>query len=322
MKSFKFYAMLMSMAVGMASFSACSSDDDDKNSSEEVTETTGTVSSFNQVEFLQNNIVEIDSLGNIIQRVNGAMLNSSDTTELFIGVESVEEAAAIFKSWLSPDAEVNVMTPSLTDLQIALKDDNGNVKVSVYFKTIEDAGEDLAEVTFSSDNVMKYVSRIVFKKKTAWPENATTISPYELGDVVLHETAVRRLDSMNEGEQYMVCIREAEMGQSGLLLYISGLSYKDDTVENMYQASLSNAKTASSILQKDFNFFVEAFKKCNRTLDKDAYYWIDKYWYFVFYFKKYAIRLSDGHIDWFSTAYKKYEKNDIQVYNFGIIKIE
>ena len=30
MKNFKFYAMLMSMAVGMASFTACSDDDDEK----------------------------------------------------------------------------------------------------------------------------------------------------------------------------------------------------------------------------------------------------------------------------------------------------
>ena len=104
MKDLKFYVLMMSMFVCMASVSSCSDDDDDKKSGSAES---GDVTSFNQVRFFEDNIVELDSLGNLVQRVNGAILNSGDTTVLSVGVADFAAADSTFRSWLSPDTQVD-----------------------------------------------------------------------------------------------------------------------------------------------------------------------------------------------------------------------
>ncbi len=307
----KFYALMMSLTVGLTSIYSCSSDDDDDND-EKVPES-GSVTNYDQVEYLQNNIVEIDSLGNMVQRVNGMPLNSADTTELSIGVENLDSAVEMFKGWLSPDTKVELSSPSTVNMHAALKDEAGDVKETVYFKAAESGGQNVAEVTFASDKVFKHFSKVVFVKSSAWPENAS-FSPFSVGDLEKHNT-------YDEGQQYWVCVREAKQGVSGLMAYLSSGTgvWGAAWIDNF--ASPSNAKAVSSVLRSDWNSFVTFFKAAGRTLDK-SYYWINDWKYFFVGGGIYAIRLSDGDIDWFDIVYHNPYKHYIQVRTFGLVEVK
>ncbi|MBR6593545.1 MAG: hypothetical protein IKK81_13140, partial [Prevotella sp.] len=220
MKTVKFYATMMAVALCATILTSCSPDED---ITPEETLYQGRVTVYNQVRFLQNNIVEVDSLGNFVQRVNGAPLNPADTTELYIGVANLSDAAEMFQGWLSPDTEVNLSAPSTIDMETGLKDENGQLQETVYFKVVDEAPT-LAEVTFAKGTVMKHVSKIIFIKESAWPENDE--SKYLIGDKTWGRA---------------VCIREAKKGVSGLLLYIS--RFTTDQTKDTY-ASMSLAKEA------------------------------------------------------------------------------
>lgn len=308
----KFYALMMSLTVGLTSIYSCSSDDDDDNDKE--VQESGSVTTYDQVEYLQNHIVEIDSLGIMVQRVNGMPLNSADTTEVSIGVEDFDAAAEMFKSWLSPDTKVELSSPSTVNMQASLKDEAGDVKETVYFKAVESEGPNVAEVTFASEGVFKHFSKVVFVKSSAWPENAS-FSPYYVGDL-------EKYDTYRDGQQYWVCVREAKKGVSGLLVYISdgewvlGQKY----IKNF--ASPSIAKDVSSILKSNWNTYVKYFNEAGRTLDKNSFYWINDWKYFVFGGGIYAIRLSDGKIDWFDIVYHNPYKHFLQVRTFGLVEVK
>jgi len=309
----KFYALMMSLTVGLTSIYSCSSDDDDDNNGT-VPESVS-VTTYDQVKYLQDNIVEIDSLGVMVQRVNGMPLNSADTTELSIGVENLDAAAEMFKSWLSPDTKVELSSPSTVNMQASLKDEAGDVKETVYFKAVESEGKNVAEVTFASDGVFKHFSKVVFVKSSAWPDNGL-FSPYIVGDLEKHDT-------FDEGKQYWVCVREAKEGVAGLMVYISHIESSYDLPDLKNFASPGTAKTVSTILKSDWNTYVKYFSAAGCTLDKDSYYWIDDWKYMFFVIGEYAIRLSDGDIDWFDTVYHPNTKKDyIQVRSFGLVDVK
>ena len=285
MKTVKFYAAMMAVALCATILTSCSPDED---ITPEETLYQGRVTVYNQVRFLQNNIVEVDSLDNFVQRVNGAPLNPADTTELYIGVANLSDAAEMFQSWLSPDTEVNLSAPSTIDMEAGLKDENGQLQETVYFKVVDEAPT-LAEVTFAKGMVMKHVSKIIFIKESAWPENDE--SQYRIGDDVY-------------GRFPYVCIREAKNGICGLLMYISTTRYNSPNYNN---ASLSLAKEASKILRKDWDMYVEFFKynDYRGELEKNTYYWTEESKYVGYTVKWYAIDLSNEKDEWFDAIWGK-----------------
>lgn len=310
MKRINFYTAMMLMAFGVLSFSSCSSDDDEQ----EPTSESGDVVSFNQVKFLQDNIVETDSLGNMVQRVYGTPLNSSDTTVLYVGVESIDEASTLFKNWLSSDTEVKASTPSATDMQASLKDENGDVKETVYFKAVEEDDEKIAEVTFASKDVFKHFSKVIFIKKEAWPKTLIGgFSPYYVGDMEWHDT-------YDDGLQKWVCIRIAKEGQAGLLMYISSHHGYYGVLAASNFATPSLAREASNEIKSNWNTYVKLFSEAGRSLESGSYYWINDWKYMVASGAIYAIRLSDGDIDWFDIVWRQPDKHFIQIRTFGLVE--
>jgi len=306
MKTLKSYIVI---AVGTLAMIACSPNNEDiPEIPQEEQPERGDVTTFNQIKFLQNNIVEVDSLGNFVQRVNGAPLNSADTTELYIGVANLSDAAEMFQSWLSPDTEVRLSAPSTIDMEAGLKDESGQLQETVYFKVVDESPT-LAEVTFAKGTVMKHVSKIIFIKDSAWPENDE--SPYMVGDFDTRDT-------WNEGKHWWLCIREAKKGVSGMMMYISYHAWGPDILDgSSVWASPGLAKEASEILRGNWDSYVAFFKEADRTLDS-SFYWINDYTYSVFVFNQYAIKLSSGEIDWFDCLYRSPRKHFIQLRTFGL----
>ncbi len=257
----------------------------------------------------------------MVERINGVKLNAADSTELYIGAENVEAASEIAKSWLSPDAVVNTVAPSLVNWKSELKDENNNVKATLLFSAIENSDDKIAEVTFDS-NVMKHFSRIIFIKADAWPENAST-SPHEVGEIAQFDTeegyehgSVRSMGMAN-----WVCIRKATMGQGGMFLYISSEPYQNQLPSAPARiASQSTAKTASEILRGNWDSYVNLFKeKCDRELVAGDFYYIGNFTWWGAFLKSYVIKLSTGEIDWKETMWKTQKFREIQVKTFGLV---
>lgn len=302
MKTVKFYATMMAVALCATTITSCSPDED---ITPEEPQYHGEVTAYSQVKYLQNNIVEVDSLGNFEQRVNGAPLNPADTTELYIGVDDLAAAAEMFQGWLSPDTEVNLSAPSTIDMEAGLKDESGQLQETVYFKVVDEAPT-LAEVTFAKGTVMKHVSKIIFIKESAWPENDE--SKYLIGDILYD------YPWWSSGNRYnMVCIRESKKGVSGLFLYIDDSTIGMSRMWEGRFASRSLAQEASKILMKDWDMFVAFFDEAGEgKLKKGQYYWYDE-WFLTGH---YAIRLSDNHIEWWDILIKSPEYYPIAIKTF------
>ncbi len=308
MKNLKYLFTAMA-AVSMASFTSCSSDDYHNTTDEEESET---VTSFDQVKFLQNNIVEIDSVGKMVQRVTGIPFNSADTTELTVGVENVNDAQETFKSWLSPDTKVVEATPSTQNLKADLKDSTNTTKETVYFTVTDNNGPTIAEMTFAHDKVMKHFSKVKFIKTSAWPENYEAYSPYNVGDI-------EQFEAWEEGMQNWVCIREASYGKAGLFVHTSLKAHLVGISACKHFASPSLARTASDIMKSDWDTYKGYFDKAGLPLDKGAYYWINDY---TWYGSIYAIRLSDSDMSTTTPLNKRGKKRYLLIQAFGLSVVE
>jgi len=98
-----------------ATFSACSDNDDDYNvinGPRQVQK--ATTIAYDDLDFFQRAIINMDSLGNFRGREWGVPRNINDTTQLFIGVESLAQAEEIFRQWVAPDMEPIAMGKNLS----------------------------------------------------------------------------------------------------------------------------------------------------------------------------------------------------------------
>ena len=267
---------------------ACSDDDDDNNASEMPQE--GEVEFFDELSFLQNSIVEIDSTGAKMGVSCGKALDEMAPTELYVGAENIEEAKEIFLSWIINKESVISTGNNIT---VSLKSEERNDQGKVYFTAKEQGsmvGEYplIAEVTFDTD--IKYVSKVYFINKSSWPNNAG--SQYFVGDIVnLHSSG-------REGWKNYVCIREYSAGVKGMLISMSDKSY-DGYNGIFWTATETEAKQASEIIRKDWNTFKVFFEDAGLRLNDDYlfYFALKKFW--GVQIGTYAINLHTGGIDWY-----------------------
>ena len=231
------------LMASMFMLTACSDDDDNNNASEMPQE--GAVEFFDELSFLQNSIVEIDSTGAKMSVSCGKALDEMAPTELYVGVENIEEAKEIFLSWIVNKESVISTGNNIT---VSLKSEERQDQGKVYFTAKEQGsmvGEYplIAEVTFDTD--IKYVSKVYFINKSSWPDNAG--SQYFVGDIVLRHSLGK------EGMKNFVCIREYSAGVKGMLISITDKSY--DFAGIGWTAKETEAKQASEIIRKDWNTF-------------------------------------------------------------------
>lgn len=295
----KFYIAMIAVVLFAASVTSCSPNEDLAEEQEQGEEFV-----FDQVKYFQDYFVNLDSLGNFILRVNGAKLNPADSTELYIGVADLNAAAEMFKEMQSPDTEVRLSAPSTIDMEADLRDKTGQCQETVYFR-VTDESPTLAEITFAKGNVIKYVSKVIFIKESAWPDNND--SPYLIGDDVYF---IRDFGTW-KGRQRVrgMCIREKKNGVSGLVLYV-GDKVKAGAEDADLAANATNAKEASKVLRQDWDTLADMLG--HDRLKRGEFYWIKE---FVGWppCGGCAIRLSDGKIEGFA-FYR--EKHFIEVYTF------
>lgn len=298
----KYYILLMAMAIAFFSVSCGDNDDDNGNNTPD-----GKPLGFDDLGFLQSNLVLVNEGGEFVQRINGATLVSGDTTTVYIGRDDLAHAESTFISWLSPTTVVNETKEGLS---ADLTDGEGNPQGTVFFReamagdTFQN-GRVLAVVTFSPETDIKHIEKVVFLPHKLWPL-AKKESPYYVGDITKEKT-------YDEGDRDWLCVREAKEGECGLLVYLSQRKslWNSGVINNF--ASPNNAKAVSAAIRPQFEAFKQFFSAAGMTLNTD-YYWINDWHSFLPGI--YSIRFSDGDIDWWNTSFKNPSWRYVQVKTF------
>ena len=279
----KTLAALPLLALSALAFYACNKDDDP---GEEVE-----LDVFDDLSYFQNSIVDVDSLGTFRYYAYGEPIYENDPEHLYVGVDDIDEAAAIFRQWLAPDVTV---TESGGKLSCALTDEGGKAQGTVYFTPGE--GANVAEVTASSDTRLLHFSRLTFLLNSAWPFNSAA-SRWHKFDIIKNVTPKGIKGHLPSEDKILnwVCIRESGNGVKPMFCAVTtnnGMNCNShdhtEVMTSKYCPGLEKAKNIGDILQKDWDLFKAVFHEAGGDVSYDC--WIDhthsnfwKYWDYIYY---------------------------------------
>lgn len=267
--SMMFEALCMAVICMGMIFVSCSSDNDENNNGgDDPTQSeVVTVENFDDLAYFQNAIIEVDSLGNFLNRSCGEVLYENEPHHLYIGVESQSQAEETFRQWLAPDVTAN---PTANGLSASLTDLDGKAKASAKIFHLGDV------ITHAPQSIYSYLSK---------------------KDEMLKWVCVRE---SGKGAKAMFCTVSNDVYKSG-----SGPHFKayEGIRRSAYCPAESNAKFISKVLREDWNYWHSIFKKEGIPLDGSKNYWIDKaHWQFISYYHD-AINLGGGEIFGYGEQY-------------------
>ena len=270
--------------TGVAGFTACSDSDGDNNNGPSGGSASKEEVAFDDLSFFQDCIVRVDSLGQFMSRNYGEPLYENDTTNVYVGVETLEEARQMFDTWMAPDVKVTA-TPSTTNVTVKLTDPEGKPQGEVYFKEGTD-GVTIAEVTTTA--AVRHFRKVSFIPNSAWPHN---VQEGKFTKGVIYQMSVRThyknghlggtIESAYE-KMKMVCIRAQGNGIPPMLLSIGNKKILNDnrtifSKEYTDLISESDAEKARLILQEDWSMFVDVFREAGHgPLLENEWYWINE----------------------------------------------
>ncbi len=294
--------LLLGIAIAATTmFTACT--DDDKNSNNDNGDNpTAEVITFDDLDFFQNAIIEVDSVGDMMNRSYGVILDEAEPEHLYIGVDNLAQAQTLFSQWLAPDVQTTADMPANGSLTCPLTDREGNSQGTIYFTPGN--GASVAEVTASADTGLKHFNKITFLSNDAWPTNDEDEPAFfHEGDIITYwldlDKFPQRIQEFGISDRdrtlNFVCIRQASKGVKPLFCAISNDTYynpANGVEETKYCPKPGIAKTISNILSPSWDFYVACFNKagCGK-LEKGTKYWInenhltflERFWSYIYY---------------------------------------
>ena len=281
--------LLLGIAIAATTmFTACT--DDDKNSNNGNGDNpTAEVITFDDLDFFQNAIIEVDSVGDMMNRSYGVILDEAEPEHLYIGVDNLAQAQTLFNLWLAPDVEPLADMPANGSLTCPLTDREGNSQGTIYFTPGN--GASVAEVTASAGTGLKHFNKITFLSNDAWPTNDEDEPVFfHEGDIISHTVAFARdpqrafMYEITDRDKTLnfVCIRRASKGVKPLFCAITNDKYyrpSDNEFVNIpntcYCPDPAKAKAISDILSPSWDFYADRFDQagCGK-LEKGTKYWI------------------------------------------------
>ena len=304
MKRYNIFTTLLFGVLMSVSFAACSDSNDDSGGGGEEPNPEDKEVFYNDLSYFQNAIIEVDSLGNYLERTCGEVLNVNEPHHLYVGVESFDEAKQKFLLWLAPDVTV---TPAGNGLSAKLTDEKGNAQGTVYF-TAASANGQVAEVTASAETNLLYFDKVTFLLNSAWPVNAAE-KVYHVGDVIIHSPNNPSYlpDRLKESDRTMkfICIRESGNGQNPMFVTLTkgdytcgGVDYYGNYVSirsSAYCPAESKAKEIHQILSNNWTYWEQTFQDQDINLNAIDNYWIDgMHWNWFRFYE--SINLRSGFI--------------------------
>lgn len=297
MKHLPLFPWILGLALATTlSLTACSNDNDEPGGSQSPQEA---VSTYDDLDYFQNAIIEVNSLGEMLNRSYGEVIDDSDPTHLFIGVDNLTEAETLFREWIAPDIELSTTIPTTGGLTCPLTDPNGQPQGTIYFKP--GTGTSVAEVTASSETALKHFRRITFLLNSAWPHNESIYQHYTEGDIITYSPTIIYYGtigtpfyplSTKDKTLKWVCIRQGSKGVKPMFCAITNSNYNCNNEETAHEIRISDycpgeakAMAISKTLRASWNFYVERFAEAGCGKLTSEAYWIDKtHWNWVTFY--------------------------------------
>jgi hypothetical protein len=256
---------------------------------------------FDDLAFFQDVFVEVDTLGHFVNRSVGRPLAplDNDTTHLFVGVSTIDEALKYFEHGLAPD--VSRIVSASYNYTYTLTDTIGRVQGTVTFAPGTEK-DHVAEITTNLLG-LKHFNRITFLDNEAWPL-VNGIGKYRLGEWRDEKFAVGRwVDDKyfeNKYSQRFICVRERANGVKPLYVGITAGEQPtgDYRINSKWCPCEGNATMIANVISKDFMFYKACFNAAGVPLNAGELYWFDDYKIYFLYTAQACISLNDGKIDY------------------------
>lgn len=220
---------------------ACSKDDTDVQN--EYTD------KLSDLEYFQDGLVRLDSLGNILGYNVGKNLNEADPSELSVAVDSYEEALDRFLEWLPEGVQPVVNGKTYT---CQMTDEENQPEGQVVFAESTDPGV-LATVSVTAKGPK--INSVLFIPTTAWPENSSEIEEY-LEENYYLGAEVEVTEDKGYGKGTFIVIREWSPKENGIMIQMEGTRYEQ--MWNSYNrdktSSINTTQTVSKVLHQDSNY--------------------------------------------------------------------
>jgi len=266
-----------------AGFAACSDSNDDNSNSQGGNEQPQKEEAitYDDLSYFQNSIIEVDENDNIVAQYVGTVLFEDDPQHLYIGVDTYEEAEAMFRQWIAPD----VTLPATAPLTAQLTDTLGKAQGSVTFTKSTENGA-VAEVTASAGTQLKHFNKVSFLLNSAWPHNAA--SPiHHVGDVIPVKLIGSTFSRLTDDDHKLnfVCIQEERNGQKPIFVAITRHGYDRGAAVTMvrfhllststYSPNLARATAISEILRTRWDGFCVYFDRAKCGSLRNDGFWIN-----------------------------------------------
>jgi len=284
-----------------AAFVSCSDSDDEnkKESAPEQSDYEVKVSTYDDLSFFQNSIIEVDEQGNIKCQYVGEALYEDEPEHLYVGVDSYEEAETLFREWMAPDVVLGTTAPFTAQLT----DAEGKAQGTITFAKGTESGH-VAEVTASDETQLKKFKKISFLLNSAWPFNGPKPS-HRIGDIIICPLLGFDNSFLKDDDKLLewVCIREEKNGQNPIFVTITKNDYTygeildrtdfRDIQDSKYSPNSARATVVSNILKTNWNYFCSLFDgaKCG-SLRKDACWIGQRHMHILFWYDDFMIMSS------------------------------
>lgn len=267
---------LLGIAIAAtATLTACSDNDDDNSNNGNGGNPAAEVVTFDDLGFFQNAIIEVDSVGDMMTRYYGMILDEAEPEHLYIGVDNLAQAQTLFSQWLAPDVQTTADIPVNGSLTCPLTDMEGKSQGTIYFTPSN--GASVAEVTASADTNLRHFNKITFLANDAWPTNDEDEPVlFHEGDIISHIFDFSRDPNYNQPLNF-VCVRQASKGVKPLFCAITRYQYYRPSYVSTraYVPNVGQAKAISTLLSSSWDFYADCFNRaaCGK-LEKGQAYWI------------------------------------------------
>lgn len=199
----------------------------------------------------------------------GEAIYENDATNLYIGVDNLEEALAYWNACLAPD--IARTTSADNNYNYTLTDMDGKSQGTVSFEAGADGN--VAVITPALPN-LQYFEKITFILNSAWPFNS--------GEARNHLGDIRRFSVPVAGDVTFVCIRERSNGVKPFYAaitkdkFLANEESRSQLFETKWCPGGSKALSIYDLLHTDWDFFVAAFEEAGGgKLDEEEACWYD-----------------------------------------------
>ena len=256
------------------------------------------------------------------QPLLGQALDAARPDVLSVRVNDLYDAKATFLRWM-PDAKQVITTGD--NLTWTLTDEKGNTLGNAYFTATDNAGGQVAKVTFDAAVQPQGITQLNFLLSSAWPLNS--VVKHFMGEKKWAKAIIEHSDSAipwPDGEVDCYCINHASDDQ---LAYYVGLNWtsgfyvnKEEGIMEQLFSLLPSEQTAKAIQDifnkpeekggRGWDYYREFLKERTREDidDCDANVWINRWKTNTDMFERnyycYEIDLDNGYQDYELTEHK------------------